>query len=178
MRKVKLAMYVSLDGVVENPRSSAALANSRSFWSFASSSFQNGPIRAGRVTYEGFAAAWPAMKDEEGFADRMNSMPKFVASTTLDGAEWNATIIDGDVAAEVAGLKEQPGQDLLIYGSGNLVDVLTRHGLVDEDRLMLLPVVVGEGKRLFNDVPLTTLRLVGTKTTATGVAVLTYAPAN
>ena len=104
-------------------------------------------------------------------------MPKYVASRTLNEAEWNATIIEGEVAAEVAKLKEGSGGDLLIYGSGDLVDELTRHGLIDEYRLMVHPVVVGSGKRLFNEVTTTTLGLVESTITDTGVCVLTYAPA-
>jgi dihydrofolate reductase len=112
------------------------------------------------------------------FGERMNTMPKFVASRTLDRGEWNATIIRGDVPREVARLKEQPGQDLLIYGSGDLVDELTRHRLIDEYRLMLYPVIVGTGKRLFSSLtsgfPTENLRLAESTTTAVGVAVLTY----
>jgi dihydrofolate reductase len=104
----------------------------------------------------------------------MNSMPKFVVSRTLSDAEWNATILQGDAARAIAGLKEQPGRDLLIYGSGDLVDELTRERLIDEYRLMVHPVVVGSGKRLFNGVPQTTLQLAAATTTDTGVAVLTY----
>jgi dihydrofolate reductase len=106
------------------------------------------------------------------FHDRV--MPKFVASRTLDRGEWNATIIKGDLATEVVKLKEQPGQDLLIYGSGDLVDELTRHHLIDEYRLMIHPVIVGSGKRLFNELNTTSLSLVDVTTTQTGVAVLTY----
>jgi dihydrofolate reductase len=104
----------------------------------------------------------------------MNTMPKFVASRTLDEGEWNATIIKGDLATEIAALKEQPGDDLLIYGSGDLVDELTRLGLIDEYRLMVHPVVVGSGKRIFNGLPTTTLHLAETKTTDTGIVVLDY----
>ena len=107
----------------------------------------------------------------------MNSIPKFVASRTLDEGEWNATILHGDVAAEVAGLKQQPGEDLLIYGSGDLVDELTRHGLIDEYRLMVHPVIVGSGKRIFNDLATTALHLSDTTITDTGVVVLTYTKA-
>ena len=129
----------------------------------------------GRVTYEGFAASWPSMEESTGdFGRKMNSMPKFVASRTLTGAQWNASIIEGDVGAEVARLKEQDGGDLLIYGSGRLVDELTRLGLIDEYRLIVYPVLVGSGKKLFETVPETTLRLVESTVTEPGVAVLTY----
>jgi dihydrofolate reductase len=176
MRKVKLAMYVSVDGVVENP------AWTSPFWSDELAKLQSDYLFAsdalllGRVTYEGFAAAWPTMEGTGDFGEKMNSMPKFVASTTLEKGEWNATIVKTDLATKVAELKEQPGEDLLIYGSGDLVDELTRHGLIDEYRFMVHPVIVGAGKRLFNGDTTTTLRLVDTITTDTGVIVATYAP--
>jgi dihydrofolate reductase len=131
------------------------------------------------VTYEGFAAAWPSMTDEAGFADRMNNMPKHVVSTTLDEVEWNnSRLIKGDVAREVSELKEQPGQDVLIYGSADLVNTLMQHGLIDEFRLMVHPIVLGSGKRLFKDeVGTTALNLVDSKTTGTGVVYLIYHPA-
>lgn len=178
MRKLKLAMYVALDGVIENP------AWTGPFWDDELATLQQDYLFAsdalllGRVTYEGFAAAWPTMEESTGeFGKKMNSMPKFVASRTLDTGEWNATIIKGDLAAEVRKLKGQSGGDLLIYGSGDVVDQLTRDRLIDEYRLMIHPVVVGTGKRLFNDLAAMPLSLVDTRTTQTGVAVLTYAPA-
>ena len=175
MRKLKLAMYVALDGVVENPAWTAP------FWNDELSDFQEAYLYSsdalvlGRVTYEGFAASWPAMEESTGdFGRKMNSMPKFVASRTLSDAEWNASIIAGDLAAEVARLKEEDGGDLLIYGSGTVVDELTRAGLIDEYRLMVYPVLVGSGKRLFESVQETNLRLVDSTVTEPGVAVLTY----
>jgi dihydrofolate reductase len=176
MRKLKLAMYVAADGVVENPEWTGP------FWSDELSDLQRDYLFAsdalllGRVTYEGFAAAWPTMEGTGAFGEKMNSMPKFVASRTLEKAEWNATIIAGELAGEVEQLKAGDGGDLLIYGSGEVVDELTRHGLIDEFRLMIHPVIVGAGKRLFNGQTLTTLRLADTVTTATGIAVLTYTP--
>lgn len=174
MRKIKLAMYVSLDGVVENPAWTGPFWNDELAKLQHDYLFTSDALLLGRVTYQGFAAAWPTMTDTGDFGVRMNTMPKFVASRTLDTAEWNATIIKGEVSAEVARLKEQSGRDLLIYGSGDLVDELTRHRLIDEYRLMLHPVIVGAGKRLFNSIPTTTLRLRDTTTTSTGVVVLTY----
>lgn len=177
MRKIKLAMYVALDGVVEGPGWTGP------FWNEELAGLQNDYLFAsealllGRVTYEGFAASWPKMTDTGEFGVRMNTMPKFVASRTLDTAEWNATFLKGDIAAEVARLKAKPGGDLLIYGSGDLVDELTRHGLIDEYRLMLYPVIVGTGKRLFNGIPNMSLRLLDTRTTSTGVVVLNYTKA-
>ena len=187
MGKIVVTEFISLDGVIEDP--GGAEDYGRGGWAFDFDRGTEGDkfkmdelLEAeaqllGRVTYEGFAAAWPRMEDEQGFAERMNSMPKYVASRTLNEAEWNATIIEGEVAAEVAKLKEGSGGDLLIYGSGDLVDELTRGGLIDEYRLMVHPVVVGSGKRLFNEVTTTTLGLVESTITDTGVCVLTYAPA-
>jgi dihydrofolate reductase len=177
VRKIKLAIYVALDGVVENPGWTgpfwnAELAGLQHDYLFASEA-----LLLGRVTYEGFADAWPKMTDTGEFGECMNTMPKFVATRTLEQADWNATFLKGDIAAEVARLKVQPGGDLLIYGSGDLVDELTRHGLIDEYRLMLYPVIVGTGKRLFYGITNTPLRLLDSMTTSTGVVVLTYTTA-
>ncbi len=175
MRKIKLAMYVSIDGVVESP------AWTGPFWSEDLAKLQmdylfaSDALLLGRVTYEGFAAAWPKMTETGDFGVKMNTMPKFVASRTLDQGEWNAMILKGDLATEVATLRDQPGADLLIYGSGDLVDELTRLGLIDEYRLMVHPVIVGSGKRFLDQQqPTTKLLLVDSIITSTGVAVLTY----
>jgi dihydrofolate reductase len=179
MRKLKLAMYVALDGVVEAPAWSGPFWNEQLSELQADYLFSSDALVLGRVTYEGFAAAWPSMEESTGeFGKKMNTMPKFVASRTLEEGDWNATILEGELAAEVTKLKEQQGGDLLIYGSGDVVDELTRHGLIDEYRLMIHPVVVGTGKRLFSSVETTTnLKLADTKTTDTGVAILTYTAA-
>jgi dihydrofolate reductase len=132
----------------------------------------------GRLTYEGFAAAWPTAEGTGEFGAKMNAMPKYVASRTLQTATWNATIIEGDVAEAVRRLKREDGGDLLIAGSGQLIDYLTGHDLIDEYRLMVVPILLGDGtKRLFKGVPWRTLTLVGTVTFPTGVLVLTYHPA-
>ncbi len=138
-----------------------------------------GSILLGRVTYEGFAKAWPTIKDDVGFADRMNSLPKYVVSTTLQVAEWNnSTIIDGNVAAEVAELKAQDGADVMIAGSQQLVRTLLELELVDEIRLMVSPVVLGTGKRIFDGVTgKKVLDLAGSTVYSNGNLVLTYRPA-
>ena len=132
----------------------------------------------GRVTYDGFAAAWPTMKDEGGFADRMNGMPKYVVSTTLKKADWNnTTIIKSNVPAEVAKLKEQAGQSILVAGSSKLLQALMKHNLVDEYRLMVHPVVLGSGKRLFSEAnPRQKFKLVETRSFSTGIVILHYQP--
>jgi dihydrofolate reductase len=140
----------------------------------------------GRVTYEVFAAAWPHMMEQyEGprrvelqeFADMMNGYPKYVVSTTLEEPlGWNnSTLLEGNVAEEVSRLKRQPGKDILVFGSGDLVNTLMRHDLIDEYRLMVFPVVMSSGKRLFEDeIDTIVLRLVDTETFGSGVVVLTY----
>ncbi len=180
MRKVIVSEYVTLDGVMEEPGTW-----SFQFWNDEAAKFKFDELFAsdalllGRVTYQGFAKAWPSMTDEQGFADRMNSLPKFVVSTTLKEVEWNnARLMKGNIAEEVSKLKQQPGQDILVSGSGELVHTLMQHDLIDEYRLMVHPVVLGSGKRLFRDGSDTTvLRLVDTKTFSSGVVVLTYQPA-
>jgi len=139
----------------------------------------SGGFLLGRRTYEIFAAYWPSAPEDE-LAARMNSIPKFVASTTLEEPlEWsNSTLIKGGVEVGVAKLKEEPGKDLLVIGSGELVQTLMQHDLIDKYQLMVHPLVLGSGKRLFREgSPRTALRLVDTKTTATGVLILTYQPA-
>src|SRR6266516_842652 len=180
MRKVIVSEYVTLDGVMEEPGTW-----SFQFWNDEAAKFKFDELFAsdalllGRVTYQGFAKAWPSMTDEQGFADRMNSLPKFVVSTTLKEVEWNnARLMKGNIAEEVSKLKQQPGQDILVSGSGELVHTLMQHDLIDEYRLMVHPVVLGSGKRLFRDGSDTTvLRLVDTKTFSSAVVVLTYQPA-
>lgn len=130
----------------------------------------------GRRTYETFAAAWPSRTGR--FADRMNGMPKHVVSTTLDALEWsNSILVRRDVAAEVAGLKEQPGGDLLVVGSRTLVNELKRHDLVDEYRIMTFPVLLGRGIRLFEETGhATRLKLTDSERLPSGVVILVYEP--
>src|SRR5262249_14385829 len=139
--------------------------------------FASAALLLGRITFEGFAAAWPSMEETEGeFAVRMNPLPKFVASTTLrEPLAWNGSLLEGDVAAEVAKLKKQPGRDLLIYGSGELVNTLHSRGSIDEYRLMIFPVTLGVGKHLFREGPeKRDLTLSEARTTGSGGALLTY----
>jgi dihydrofolate reductase len=184
MSKLVVSEFVTLDGVMEDP--GGAEGFDRGGWAFK---FERGPegdkfkldevltadaLLLGRKTYEGFAAAWPTVTDEVGFAEKMNTMPKYVVSTTLADPEWNnSTVIKGDVAAEIARLKEQAGGDILVAGSGQLVEMLMQHDLVDEIRLMVFPVVLGSGKRLFPDGAGTTaFRLVEARP-AGSVAIIT-----
>ncbi len=131
------------------------------------------------MTYAGFAAAWPTLTGTGEFGERMNNLPKYVVSTTLDTAAWNnSRLIKDNVVAEIARLREQPDQTILVAGSADLVHTLMQHGLVDEYRLMVHPVVVGRGKRLFREGHAqTALRLVDTRPLRSGIVILTYHPA-
>ena len=186
MRKVIVSEYVTLDGVMEDPGGAEGFKHGG--WSFGFGGaeqqqykfeelFACDALLLGRVTYQGFAAAWPNMQGTGEYGERINSMPKYVASTTLTQMEWNASLIKGDLAEEVSRLKQQPGQDILVFGSCELVYTLTQLDLIDEYRLMVFPVVVGSGKRLFREgSQKRVLRLVETKTFSSGVVVLTYQP--
>jgi dihydrofolate reductase len=133
----------------------------------------------GRKTYEKMAAFWPTAPEDDPYGRHMNSTPKYVASRTLQDVEWrNSTLIEGDVAQEVARLKEQPGKNIAVLGSGDLVQTLLEHDLVDEFFLAVYPLVLGSGKRLFRDSDqVRKLRLVDSKPTSTGGVILTYRPA-
>jgi dihydrofolate reductase len=188
MRKVVVSEYVTLDGVIEapgDPREYEHGGWSNPFFDDAISKYKYDELFAsdalllGRVTYQGFAAAWPGMEaapgDEQAFADRMNTLPKYVVSKTLEEVAWNnSTLLKGDVGKAVAALKEQAGQNILIGGSAQLACALLRDGLIDELRLLVHPVVVGSGKRLFTDESAASLTLAETKTFATGVVLLRY----
>jgi dihydrofolate reductase len=137
--------------------------------------FSSDALLLGRVTYQGFAAAWPGRTDEAGFADRMNNLPKYVVSKTLKEVKWNnSKLIKENIAEEVSKLKRQPGRDILIAGSATLVQSLTQHDLIDEYQLLVYPVALGSGRRLFGD--RANLRLVGTKPFSSGVVALQYEP--
>lgn len=186
-RRVIVADYVSLDGVIQDPvgMENSGLGN----WT---GPFSRGPegdkfkheelfaceaVLLGRVTYEGFAAVWPSVNDDTGFAERMNSMPKFVASNTLQRAEWNnTTVLSGDAAEKVGALKDQPGGDILIYGSASLVHGLMPRGLIDTYNLMVYPTVLGRGKRLFPDGVAERLELVENRQLGDGIVLLRYVP--
>ena len=162
MGKLVVTEFITLDSVIEDPGGSENF--DRGGWAFKFERGEDGDkfkldetLEAeaqllGRVTYEGFAAAWPERTDEVGFADKMNTMPKYVVSSTLRDLSWeNSTLIDGDIAEEAARLKEQATGDILVHGSATLVRALVADDLVDELRLMMFPTVLGAGKRLFGE---------------------------
>ena len=193
MGKVVVTEFVTLDGVIQAPGGGEEFEHAG--WSFEfdrgvdGDQFKLDELNAadvqllGRVTYEGFAKAWPTMGDDEaGFAQKMNSMPKYVVSTTLsdDDAGWeNSTVIRDDVAGHVRKLKREVEGDILIAGSATLVKGLAADGLVDEYRLMVFPIVLGTGKKLFTDgFDTSKLKLADSKTVGSDkIMVLTYAPA-
>ena len=180
MRKIVVSEFVSLDGVMEDPRWTFQFpSEDRDKFKFDELAASDA-LLLGRVTYEGFAAAWPRMEEQTGeYGAWMNGYPKYVVSTTLEEAGWNnSTIINENVAEEISNLKQQPGKDILVFGSGQLVNTLMEHDLVDEYRLMVFPVVVGGGKRLFEGASdKKALKLMETKTFASGAVVLSYGPA-
>lgn len=131
----------------------------------------------GRITYEGFAAAWPTMTDAGDFGERMNSMQKYVVSNTIEDAGWeNSYILKGNIPETISTLKEEPGNDILVFGSGDLLRTLIEFNLVDEYRLLLYPVTLGEGKRLFRESSNMKLALEESKTFDNGVVLLRYIP--
>jgi dihydrofolate reductase len=186
VRRLVVSEFVSLDGVMEDP--GGAEGFDRGGWALQFARGEEGDkfkldevlesdaLLLGRVTYQGFAAAWPSRTDEVGFADKMNNMAKFVVSTTLGAAQWNnTTVINGNVVDEIRSLKRGPGKDILVAGSRTLVHTLTEHDLVDEYRLMVFPIVLGSGKRLFDATShATTLKLVDSRKVGAGVLILTY----
>lgn len=181
MRDVIVSEFLTLDGVMEAPEEWVFEFYSDEQQAYKHDElFAAGALLLGRATYQTFADAWPERTDETGFADRMNSLPKYVVSTTLEEEEavWNnSRVINENVAEEVSRLKQQPGQDILVHGSGELVNTLMPHDLIDEYRLMVFPIVLGSGKRLFRDgSDRSVLSLVETETFSSGVAVLTYQP--
>lgn len=179
MRKLVVTEYLTLDGVFEEPGHwSFDFWNEEAMLYKRDELFSSDAQLLGRVTYEGFAKAWPTMPDTGDFGERMNSMPKYVVSTTLTNAEWqNSTIISKNVVEEIKKLKEHPGQNILVAGSGRLVNTLMQHHLVDEFRCMVYPVVLGSGKRLFPEgSEKYTFKLMETKAFKTGVIVLHYQP--
>ena len=184
MSQIVVAEYLSLDGVGEDPGQIGAFAHRGWIIPYyddelaeymADQLFASEALLLGRRTYEGFVSVWPARAGDP-IADRMNSLPKFVASTTLGGPlEWNATLLSGDVADEVQRLKQQSGQNILIYGSQTLVHTLMQRDLIDGYQMMVMPLFLGRGQRFFPEGrDTTTLSLTDVRKTGAGVVMLTY----
>jgi dihydrofolate reductase len=187
MGRIVVTEFISLDGVIEDP--GGAEDYKYGGWSFEFSRGDDGDkfkldetmdaeaLLLGRRTYEGFAAAWPSREGE--FADKFNNMAKYVVSSTLKDPEWaNSTVLGDDLVAEVSRLREELDGDIVVAGSAQLVQALVEHGLVDELRLMVFPVVLGSGKRLFGETSdKKGLRLADSKIVGDGVAILIYEPA-
>ena len=176
MRKIIESTLVSADGVVGDPPLWAMEFRDAEVTGEALERLADtDAMLMGRGTYELFSATWPSQAGD--FADRMNSIRKYVFSSTLASTDWNnSTVVRGDAVAEVTRLKQQKGQDLALYGHGRLAQTLLEHGLVDELRLSIHPVMVGGGQVLFRDGQKQALKFVGAKTFGTGVVVLTYQP--
>jgi dihydrofolate reductase len=188
MGKIVATEFISLDGVVEDPGGAEDFEHGG--WTFEiergedGDRFKLGELEEaeaqllGRVTYEGFAKAWPSMEDEAGFAEKMNTMPKYVVSSTLESADWtNSTILSGDFATDIAQLKDSVDGVILVAGSIALVQGLIEHDLLDELRLMVFPVVLGSGKRLWGASGKKPLQLTEAKTVGAGIEILSYVPA-
>jgi dihydrofolate reductase len=192
--RVTLTTFLSLDGVMQapgGPEEDPSSGFGQGGWlvPYAGQDMERlvagwfsvaDAVLLGRKTYQIFAAFWPHVTDQnDPVAAKLNSLPKYVASTTLDSVEWNnSTLINGDAAQAVAALKQQPGRELQVHGSGDLAQTLMRHDLVDKCRLWIYPVVLGSGKRLFRAGSLpTALKLAEIKTTSTGGVIHVYQPA-
>jgi dihydrofolate reductase len=175
MRKLVESTFVTLDGVISSPE-----VWGRPYWDDEHAEYAYrllsgaDALLLGRVTYEGFTQAWPSRAG--AYADRINKLPKYVASTTRREGTWNATFLRGDLAAEVETLKRQPGQHILKFGTGELDRLLLKHRLVDEYHLWVFPVLSGGGLRLFDGIGTTHLELVDSTRFASGVTVLTLTP--
>ena len=181
MRRLIVSEFITLDGVIEAPGFEEHRTG-RNAWALRfqnedtqqfkmEEAFAAGALLLGRTTYQIFALFWPTAEENE-FSVRMNQLPKYVVSRTLTSADWsNTTILRGDLQARVTALKEQPGGDILVYGSADLVADLVKHDLVDEFRFMLFPVILGSGKRLFRDeVELKPMHLVNSRSFSSGTA--------
>jgi dihydrofolate reductase len=182
MRKIVAGLWLTLDGVMEAPEKwSFPYQNDEVGQAIGAQFAASDAMLLGRRTYEEFAAVWPQRTSAEfgPVADAMNNTPKYVVSSTLDKVSWhNSTLIQGNMVEELTNLKQQPGKNIAISGSGALVRSLLHEGLLDELQLFVCPVIVGDGKRLFaNDGEQTPLRLINSKAFGTGVLSLVYAPA-
>jgi dihydrofolate reductase len=176
-RKLIESTFITLDGVISDPQNWGP-----PYWDDEHNAYAGKLLSAsdalllGRETYEGFAQAWPA-RSGDPYTDRINEMPKHVASTTLTEATWNASILEGDAPAAVAALKAQDGDNLLKFGTGEFSRTLLEHGLIDELHLWVFPVIAGRGDRILDGLDITHMKLLDTSTFASGIVVHVLAPA-
>jgi dihydrofolate reductase len=178
MRKLVESTFITLDGVISDPQNWA-----QPYWDDEHASYSQGLLYSsdamllGRKTYDGFAQAWPPRAGDNDFADRFNELPKYVASRSMPPgeAEWNATVLEGDVADAVASLKDQPGENIVKYGTGEFSKTLLEHKLVDEYHFWVFPEIAGEGERLLDGFR-ASLQLLDTTRFGSGIVVLTLAP--
>jgi dihydrofolate reductase len=188
MGRIVVTEFVSLDGVMEDP--GGAEGYKYGGWTFEfdrgegdkfklDETMSSAALLLGRKTYEGFAAAWPERTDDMGFADKFNSMPKYVVSSTLESPDWNnSTVLKGDLKEEVSRIRDEVDGDIVVHGSAQLVHGLIENDLVDELRLMVFPVVLGSGKRVFAETSdKKRFELADSKAVGDGIAILTYRPA-
>ena len=186
MGRIIVTEFVSLDGVMEAPGGGEDYKHAG--WTFEINRGEEGnqfkiketsdseALLLGRVTYEGFAKAWPSVKND--FADKFNSMPKYVISSTLKKADWNnSTILSGDVIEEITKLKKKLKGNIVVHGSAQLVQALVANDLIDELRLMVFPVILGSGKKLFGEMDeKKSMKLISSQTVGDGVGILIYEP--
>ncbi|MCI0710524.1 MAG: dihydrofolate reductase family protein [Chloroflexi bacterium] len=178
MRKLVVTEFLSLDGVMENPGWTFPYWNDEIAAFKGEETSASEPLLLGRVTYEGFAAAWPQRTDEDPGAPYFNGTRKYVVSTTLkEPLAWNNShLIKGNIVEEITKLKQQDGPDIVVHGSGRLIQTLMQHDLVDSYRVLIYPLVLGKGQRLFEDENKVKLKLVYSKVMSSGVVGLVYEP--
>ncbi len=178
MRKLIISSQASMDMAIDNPQNFVFDYVNDEFFTYAREQlFESDALIMGRITYEAFAKAWSERAGADEFADRMNSLPKYVASRTLkEPLTWNSNLIKGDVVKEVEKLKKQNGKNILQYGSGELTHTLLEAGLIDEFRLMVFPTAIGAGQRPFAEMKKVPMKLLESKTFNTGVVILHYQP--
>ncbi|MCC6614988.1 MAG: dihydrofolate reductase [Anaerolineae bacterium] len=175
MRRIVVTEFLSLDGVMESPMWTFPYWNDEIAQFKGDESNAGDALLLGRVTYQGFAAAWPGSKDEG--APYFNNVRKYVVSTSLDSADWNnSVLIKDNVVDEIRRLKQQDGKDIVVHGSGKLIQTLIANDLVDEYRLLIYPLTLGKGQRLFEDGAQIKLKLVTSKAMSSGVVALVYEP--
>lgn len=175
MKKIIVSEFLSLDGVMEEPSWTMYYWNQEIADFKRAELFSVDSLLFGRISYEGFASAWPEKTDEDGYADRINNLPKFAVTQTLDKADWNnTTLIKENIVEEIKKLKDQQGQDILVFGSGKLVDFLLENQLVDEFNLIIYPLTLGKGQKLFEEGRKIKLNLLETKTFRSGAILVRY----